>query len=72
MTTAQKAYEYLKLSGEKAAKNYANNEAIGFYKEALRMLDAQPESVENKKEKLAVYLMMSSPVHVFGLPGGQP
>ena len=54
----QKAYEYLKLSGDKAAKNYANNEAIRFYKEAIRMLDAQPESLENKKEKLKVHLMM--------------
>ncbi len=57
----QKAYEYLKLSGDKAVKNYANNEAIRFYKEAIRMLDAQPESLENKKEKLEVYLMMATP-----------
>ena len=67
---AQKAYEYLKLSGEKAAKNYANNEAIGFYKEAIRMLDAQPESVENKKEKLEVYLMMRTPLMYLGYPEG--
>jgi tetratricopeptide (TPR) repeat protein len=54
----QKAYEYLKLSGDKSAKNYANNEALRFYKEAISMLDAQPESLENKKEKLKVHLLI--------------
>ncbi len=66
----QKAYEYLKLSGEKAAKNYANNESIGFYKEAIRMLDAQPESLENKKEKLKVHLMMFTPFFYLSYPAG--
>ena len=66
----QKAYEYLKLSGDKAAKNYANNEAIRFYKEAIRMLDAQPESLENKKEKLKVYLMMTTPLMFLSYPEG--
>jgi class 3 adenylate cyclase len=67
---AQKAYEYLKLSGEKAAKNYANNEAIRFYREALRMLDAQPESLENKKEKLKLCLMMRIPYQFLSFPEG--
>jgi tetratricopeptide (TPR) repeat protein len=66
----QKAYEYLKLSGEKAAKNYANNETIRFYKEAIRMLDAQPDSLENKKEKLKVYLMMIIPLTLLSYPEG--
>ena len=66
----QKAYEYLKLSGEKAVKNYANNEVIRFYKEAIRMLDAQPESLENKKEKLKVHLMMTTPFTYLSYPEG--
>ena len=66
----QKAYEYLKLSGDKAVKNYANNEAIRFYKEAIRMLDAQPESLENKKEKLKVHLMMTTPFMYLSFPEG--
>jgi tetratricopeptide (TPR) repeat protein len=66
----QKAYEYLKLSGDKAAKNYANNETIRFYNEALRMLDAQPESPENKKEKLKVHLMMIMPLVFLSYPEG--
>jgi tetratricopeptide (TPR) repeat protein len=65
-----KAYEYLKLSGEKALKNYANQEAIRFYREAIRMLDAQPESLENKKEKLKVYLVMRTPLVFLSHPEG--
>jgi tetratricopeptide (TPR) repeat protein len=66
----QKAYEYLKLSGDKALKNYANNEAVRFYTEAIRMLDAQPESLENKKEKLKVYLQMITPLLFLSYPEG--
>jgi tetratricopeptide (TPR) repeat protein len=67
---SQKACAYLKLSGDKAAKNYANNEAIRFYKEAIRMLDTQPESLENKKEKLKVHLMMITPFMYLSYPEG--
>ena len=67
---AQKAYEYLKLSGDKALKNYANQEAIRFGKEAVRMLDAQPESLENKKARLKVYLMMGPPLAFLSFPDG--
>jgi tetratricopeptide (TPR) repeat protein len=67
---SQKAYEYLRLSGEKAAKNYAYQEAIRFYKEAIRILDAQPESIENKKEKLVVSLKMTVPLAYSSYPEG--
>jgi tetratricopeptide (TPR) repeat protein len=67
---SQKAYAYLKLSGDKAAKNYANNEAVRFYKEAIRALDTQPESLENKKEKLKVHLVMSTPLMILSYPEG--
>lgn len=66
----QKAYEYLELSGDKAVQNNANNEAIRFYKEALRMLDIQPQSLENKKEKLAVSLKIFIPWLCLAYPEG--
>ncbi len=66
----QKAYEYLMLSGDKASMNYANNEAIRFYKEAIRALDTQPESLENKKEKLKVHLVMITPLMYLNYPEG--
>ena len=31
----EKAYQYLKLSGDKAVRNYANNDAFRYYKHAI-------------------------------------
>ena len=66
----QKAYHYLKLSGDKAARNYANREAIWFYQEALKMLDAQPESEKTRREKLDVCLSSFGPMFLMGYPDG--
>ncbi|MCX5851289.1 MAG: AAA family ATPase [Deltaproteobacteria bacterium] len=64
----KKACEYLKLSGDKAARNYANWEAIQFYKEAIQVLNTQPETEEIKRLKLehsfsiiAVMMLLSYP-----------
>jgi class 3 adenylate cyclase/tetratricopeptide (TPR) repeat protein len=43
----EKAYQYLRLSGDKAARNYANWEAVGFYKEAIDILKTEPKTEEN-------------------------
>jgi tetratricopeptide (TPR) repeat protein len=67
---AQKAYEYLKFSGDKAARNYANQEAVRFYREALLALNTQPESLEDKKKKLKVHLMMRTPLFFLSYPEG--
>jgi len=58
----EKAYRYLKLSGEKAAKDYANWEAFGFYKEALTVLSKLPKTEENKREKIAVRVLLAFPI----------
>jgi tetratricopeptide (TPR) repeat protein len=67
---AQKAYLYLKLSGDKARESYANREAIRFYREAIEILDRQPQSDLTKQEKLRVILALSRlagfSVHVEG------
>jgi len=65
-----KAFEYLNLSGAKAAKNYANHEAIRFYREAIQVLDTQPQSLENKKAKLAVFLKISNMLVFLSYPEG--
>ncbi|OGP52270.1 MAG: hypothetical protein A2Y79_13375 [Deltaproteobacteria bacterium RBG_13_43_22] len=67
---SQKAYQFLKLSGDKAVKNYANWEAIRFYKEALRVLDSQPENEEMKREKMELMLLMYLPLMFSGYPEG--
>jgi class 3 adenylate cyclase/tetratricopeptide (TPR) repeat protein len=66
----EKAIHYLRLSGDKAARDYANWEAFNFYKEAIRVLDDQPESDENRTEKMAVYLSVLNPLLWLGFPEG--
>ena len=65
-----KAYRYLKLSGDKAARNWANWEAIRFYGEAIQMLDSRPETEETKREKLDMCLSMYNPMVLLGFPEG--
>jgi class 3 adenylate cyclase/tetratricopeptide (TPR) repeat protein len=64
----EKASQYLKLSGSKAARNHSLWEAYGYYKEALAVLKRLPETVENKKEKLEVLVLMDSPMMLLGYP----
>ena len=54
----EKAHKYLKLSGNKAAKNYSNSEAFRFYKEAIDMLTRAPETKENKKDQIQIRLLV--------------
>ncbi len=67
---AQKACEYLKLSGDKAVRSYAHPEAIRFYQEALKVLDAQLESEETRREKLGIYLSIIIPMWFMGYTEG--
>jgi class 3 adenylate cyclase/tetratricopeptide (TPR) repeat protein len=64
----KKACEYLKLAGDKAAKSYASPEAIRFYKEALKVLDVQPKTVETKKEKLSICFSIMRPMQLQSYP----
>jgi tetratricopeptide (TPR) repeat protein len=64
----EKAYQYLKLSGNKATKNYSNWEAFRFFKEAIKVLTKMPENEENKKEQMEVHLLMAGPMVLSGFP----
>ncbi len=66
----EKAIGYLRLSGDKAARSYSNREAINYYREAIRLLDEQPESEENKKAKMDVYLSMIYSLYLLNYPEG--
>jgi class 3 adenylate cyclase/tetratricopeptide (TPR) repeat protein len=66
----EKAGRYLKLSGSKAARNHSLWEAYSSYKEALAVLNRLPETVENKKEKLEVLVLMDTPMMILGYPEG--
>jgi tetratricopeptide (TPR) repeat protein len=64
----EKAYHYLKLSGNKAIRNYSNWEAFLFYKEAIDVLSKMPETEENKREQIEVRLLMTVPMLPLGYP----
>jgi class 3 adenylate cyclase/tetratricopeptide (TPR) repeat protein len=66
----EKASRYQKLSGGKATRNHSLWEAYSFYKEALATLQRLPETVENKKEKLEVLVLMAIPIRLLGFPEG--
>ena len=65
-----KAFLYLKLSGEKAWRNYANYEAYNLYKEAFKILNYLPDNDERKKEKIEILKQMYGPIRLLGFPEG--
>jgi tetratricopeptide (TPR) repeat protein len=62
----EKAFHYLKLSGNKAIRKYSLWEAVHYYREALRMLDRLPGTLENQEEKIKVLLLLSVPEAFLG------
>jgi tetratricopeptide (TPR) repeat protein len=65
---SEKAYQYLKLSGEKAMRNYSNWEAFRFYKEAINALNQLPETEEWKTRQIEVHILISIPIGRLGYP----
>jgi len=63
-----KAYQYLKLSGDKASRNYSLREALRSYKEALNVLNKLPATEENRKAGVKVRLLMDFPMMGLGYP----
>ncbi|UCG04797.1 MAG: AAA family ATPase, partial [Desulfobacterales bacterium] len=64
----EKGYQYLKLSANKASRNYSNWEAFRFYKEALEVLNQLPDSRDNKDKQIEVILLMSGPMMILNYP----
>jgi len=65
---AEKAYQYQRLCGNKAARNHSVWEAFRYYKEAIKVLKKGPEIVENKKERIEVIHLMTIPMVLLGYP----
>ena len=65
---AQKAYAYLRLSGEKAIRNHFLWEAYDYFKKALGALDRLPHGENPRQEKLEVLHSMVIPIIGLGLP----
>jgi tetratricopeptide (TPR) repeat protein len=64
----EKAYQYLKLSGNKTTRNYSNWEAFRFYKDALEVLNQLSDSQDNKRKQIEVILLMSGPMISLNYP----
>jgi len=55
----EKAYQYLKLSANKASQRYSTWEAFRLYKMAISVLNQMPDTDENKKRGIEVRRLMS-------------
>ncbi len=66
----EKAFQYLKLSGQKAARNYSQWEAFRSYGAALGALDKLPPTEEVKRAGIEVRLLMDAPMFTLGYPAG--
>jgi len=65
---SEKAYQYLKLSGNKSTQNHSLWEAFRFYKEAIIMLSQLPETEDNKRRQIEVLHLMTIPMRLLGYP----
>jgi class 3 adenylate cyclase/tetratricopeptide (TPR) repeat protein len=66
----EKAREYLKLSGSKAAEKYSNLEAFRFYKELIHMLGQLPDAEIHKIEQIKAVMLISNPMRYLLYPEG--
>ena len=65
-----KAFLYLKLSGEKAWSNYANEVSLNFYDEAIKIIHKLPKTEHNKRAEIEVSLLAYNPIALLSFPDG--
>jgi class 3 adenylate cyclase/tetratricopeptide (TPR) repeat protein len=64
----EKAYQYLKLSGDKALQHYSNWESLYFLREAIGILNKLPDTEENKRRMIEISLLMEGPMKILAYP----
>lgn len=64
----EKAYQYLKLSGQKAIRSYSFFEAFNFYKEALKFLNQISTTEQTIEEQINIRLLLSDCMYPLGYP----
>jgi DNA-binding SARP family transcriptional activator len=57
-----KAGRYLQQAGDRSLRLSANTEAIGYYTEALRVLENQPDTTERDRRELTMVINLSLPL----------
>ncbi len=66
----EKAYHYLKLSGDKAFRNYSTLESFRYYEEALCVLGKLPDTPDNKRTRIQIALLAREPIMALGFKEG--
>ncbi|MGM0451709.1 MAG: adenylate/guanylate cyclase domain-containing protein [Thermodesulfobacteriota bacterium] len=64
-----RAVHYLKLSGDKAMKTYALDEAFRFYGEAYGIFKKMQDTDHNKRERIDIILSMAPAMRILAYPG---
>jgi len=64
----EKAYHYLKVSGDKTSRHYSNREAFRLYKKAINILSKEPDTEENNKRGIEVRLLIEGPMRLLAYP----
>ena len=64
------AYQYLKLSGNKATRNHSVWEAFNFFRNAIEKLKQLPETDENKREHIEAIRLAEMPMRLLAYPEG--
>jgi tetratricopeptide (TPR) repeat protein len=64
----EKAYRYLRMSGEKASRSSSNWEAFRLCRHALNVLRRFPDTVENRNENVEIRLLMAGPMRLVAYP----
>jgi len=66
----EKAFQYLRLSAEKAQRSYATREAHRYYNETLDTLGNLPDTEQNRRARIDITLSMSSVFVALSFPEG--
>jgi len=66
----EKAFQYLRLSAEKAHRSYSTHEAFRYYCEALSALGRLPDTDENKRTRVDIAQPMASVMVALNVPEG--
>lgn len=58
----RKAVDYLQKAGEQAVRQYANQEAVAFFSEALRLVETLADTPERARQELALCCAIGAPL----------
>jgi predicted ATPase/class 3 adenylate cyclase len=66
----EKAFQYLRLSAEKAHRSYSTHEAFRYYREALKALGRLPDTEQNKRARVDITVPMVTVMVALNYPEG--